>query len=548
MDQSRPSRLPGVITRAARSTQFERATRIGKPTSAKNGGRTPKDPVATQPKAEIDTSLTEKPSASSAAHNPDVGKIADVEATVAACVPERTIQIEDTLMVLHAKISTIEARHDRVDTELRLLRGDVNSILEDLQIPDLIEGQPTITTREVLERTLRRLERVEHSFHNGVTGNAPGDRTSDGDVAHSAPRGGKPRESRKSRMTKTHRDGGDSDPLASSPSDYSDDEYSDTSGEDDISSEEDNAIRRKKTRGTRGGIHARRWGKNHPGLRVIRPTNRLFDGVLDYRRYRLKRRHKRRNGRETCKVKDHMRAIQTGAPELRFDGSDPIKVLGFLSRFVEECETSSMKESQALVPVKYFLQGQARTQFDATRQMDSIDGGISYWPEAVQYPLRTYGMNDAISGAVLHLRDVRQISEEWETSYSARLLDAEFRCGNVHDAEERILLFIDGLNPGIRSLEARYRESALQDRRNRRTITFLDVVQFAQKEGDTLRARSGRAKNADSDMRRAAVMLKQQAPAKPRCMMTMESSEDSQPIDFVERHNGEEAAHLIPED
>ena len=108
----------------------------------------------------------------------------------------------------------------------------------------------------------------------------------------------------------------------------------------------------KKTRETPGGIHAHRRGKKHPGVRVIRPTNRLFDGVLDYRRYRLIRRHKRRSGSETCKVKDHMRAIQTGAPELRCDESDPLRFWVFylvLSRNVRRGIFRSILESLEFV-------------------------------------------------------------------------------------------------------------------------------------------------------------------------------------------------------
>ena len=151
MVQSRTSRLPGVKSRVTSSTQLECAAPTGKFLSARNCGRTPKDPPATRPEAVIETPLMGKPSASSATPNPDVGRIADVEATAAALVRERTVHIEDTLTVLRAQISTMEARHDRVDAELRLLRGDVTSVLEDLQIPDPVEGEPSITTREVLE-------------------------------------------------------------------------------------------------------------------------------------------------------------------------------------------------------------------------------------------------------------------------------------------------------------------------------------------------------------------------------------------------------------
>ena len=65
-------------------------------------------------------------------------------------------------------------------------------------------------------------------------------------------------------------------------------------------------------------------------------------------------------------------------------------VLGFLCRFVEEYETNAMRDLitaswclyhivvQALIALKYFLHGQARTQFDVTPRMDTVDSGVTY--------------------------------------------------------------------------------------------------------------------------------------------------------------------------
>ena len=225
-------------------------------------------------------------------------------------------------------------------------------------------------------------------------------------------------------------------------------------------------------------------------------------------------------------------------------------ILGFLFSFVTECETNYMKESQALVAVKYFLHGQVRTQFDAARKIRSKDGGVSYWPEAVQYLLRTYATNDAISGALLDLRDTRQKPNESEIDYSARLLDAEYRCGNVHDAEERMTLFIDRLNPGIRSLVARHRESERRFiRRKHEGLTYLDLVQFAQNEGDALRARIT-PRGGETTVRRQVGFTRHptanDAGSSSRRIMTMESPPDSR-----ESRRGksgyEDAFHLLQE-
>ncbi|CAN8073121.1 unnamed protein product, partial [Agarophyton chilense] len=74
---------------------------------------------------------------------------------------------------------------------------------------------------------------------------------------------------------------------------------------------------------------------------------------------------------------------------------------------------------------------------------------------------------------------------ETETVYSTRLNKAFHRCGNVFPAYERCTMFVNGLDPSIRALVARHREE-------KRKLTYLELVQYAQAEGDTLRARQNR--------------------------------------------------------
>ena len=110
------------------------------------------------------------------------------------------------------------------------------------------------------------------------------------------------------------------------------------------------------------------------------------------------------------------------------------------------------------------------------------EGGVTCWPEAVQYLLRSYAAANHIRAAVLALRDVRQHPTGDEQKYSGRLAKAEIRCGNIHTQDEKKTLFIDGLLPAIKAIVSRHRETHDEE-------AYLELLQHAQAEGDTYRAR-----------------------------------------------------------
>ena len=110
------------------------------------------------------------------------------------------------------------------------------------------------------------------------------------------------------------------------------------------------------------------------------------------------------------------------------------------------------------------------------------EGGLTCWPEAVQYLLRSYATANHIRAAVLALRDVRQHPTEDEQTYSGRLAKAEIRCGNIHTQDEKKTLFIDGLLPAIKAIVSRHRKTHDEE-------SYLELLQHAQAEGDTYRAR-----------------------------------------------------------
>lgn len=168
--------------------------------------------------------------------------------------------------------------------------------------------------------------------------------------------------------------------------------------------------------------------------------------MLSYRKYRLDDATQRRSSRTTGKVHDFLKRMELTLKDHRFSGEDPIRVLDFLARYVKEANIQAMSEAQAFIALPSFLIGFAKSQYEAGVQLTSPDeGGVTSWPEAVQYLLRNYAHSTYIPSAISDLRSVRQSHSETENSFAKLINDAIARCGNVHSAEEVVTLFIDGL-------------------------------------------------------------------------------------------------------
>ena len=120
------------------------------------------------------------------------------------------------------------------------------------------------------------------------------------------------------------------------------------------------------------------------------------------------------------------------------------------------------------------------------------EGGVTCWPGAVQYLLRSYTTASAIREANRSLRETKQLPEEDELSYNTRLTKAILRCGSVHSAEAKKDLFVDGLQTATKAIVTRYRET-------HPSKTYLELLEYSRAEGETYRARFGTAKKPSQD-------------------------------------------------
>ena len=261
----------------------------------------------------------------------------------------------------------------------------------------------------------------------------------------------KSRKHGKSRASRRERRQRDDDSSSPSPSSSSSDES--TESEDDF---------RRRRRGRSLVSGAKRFhehGTRHVDLAPLKTKNPLYAELLNYRRYRLKRTSRRRS-KDTAKARHQVKNMGLTLLPHRFTGEGPIMVLDFLLRFVCEAEQVAMSEEQAYIALPFFLKGAAKSHFDSAMGTTSEgEGGVTCWPEAMQFLLRSFATANNIRAAVLALRDVRQHPQEDEQTYSGSLAKAEVRCGNIHTQDEKKTLFIDGLLPATKAIISRRHET-----------------------------------------------------------------------------------------
>ena len=65
----------------------------------------------------------------------------------------------------------------------------------------------------------------------------------------------------------------------------------------------------------------------------------------------------------------------------------------------------------------------------------------------------------AIRNGTTELWCVHQTPDEDELGYGARINHAAYRCGKIHEEDEKITFFIDGLRPETMKLVASFRQN-----------------------------------------------------------------------------------------
>ena len=82
----------------------------------------------------------------------------------------------------------------------------------------------------------------------------------------------------------------------------------------------------------------------------------MFDRLMNYRYYRLQTRCKDKQ-ESLLYLHRYQKPLDNAMRDCKFDGSDPIMVLEFLTRYVEETDKLGMTEAQAFALVPNYLSG-----------------------------------------------------------------------------------------------------------------------------------------------------------------------------------------------
>ena len=138
----------------------------------------------------------------------------------------------------------------------------------------------------------------------------------------------------------------------------------------------------------------------------------MFDRLMNYRYYRLQ---------TPCKDKQesllylhrYQKPLGNAMKDCKFDSSDPIMVLEFLTRYVEETDKLGMTEALAFALVPNYLSGEAKKHIRSNTNASST-GGLSCWVQFVDHMLREYATPSTIQEAISVLRNIQQKPNETE--------------------------------------------------------------------------------------------------------------------------------------
>ena len=108
-----------------------------------------------------------------------------------------------------------------------------------------------------------------------------------------------------------------------------------------------------------------------------------------------------------------------------------------------------MSEARAFISLPKFLADAAETQFRTNLRGGSRRRCFTCWPEAIEYLLSTYATAASMREALQTLGNILQASTEAGGDYGKSLNEAKFRCGNIHEEDEKMTYYVYGLNDTI---------------------------------------------------------------------------------------------------
>ena len=186
-----------------------------------------------------------------------------------------------------------------------------------------------------------------------------------------------------------------------------------------------------------------------------------FRRTLDYRYYRLSRRSERYDASVSCNVAKWTRQLEASL-KLRFDGSDPLAIIQFITSFVEAANTNGIREGAATYVLRAFLDSPAREEFTAFN--------APAFPVAVDWLLTTYAPVSAVAAEYKAISSMVQGRNESPREFGLRLRQRASRLGPLMD-DAAVTILLEGLDPSLSG----FVQSALKHQKP----TFTNVLQEA---------------------------------------------------------------------
>lgn len=157
-------------------------------------------------------------------------------------------------------------------------------------------------------------------------------------------------------------------------------------------------------------FHLRSDGRPHIGRGSIKPSNTIFNSLIPYRSYEVMITKHNWTSREAAEVRVHITNFNLTMKNHLFNGKDPIKIFDFLTHFVNEGDMLSISEVREFIALTTFSPNPAEIKFRTNLSGAYHHRGITLWPEAIQYLLRSYTTASAMREVLEDLFKVKEKS------------------------------------------------------------------------------------------------------------------------------------------
>ena len=279
-----------------------------------------------------------------------------------------------------------------------------------------------------------------------------------------------------------------------------------------------------------------------PGLQPLTTMVPAFKFVIDYRMYRLANMSSVPSENEMTNMYRFKKRIDALYTTLgKFDGSEPIAFLNFITTFREALNGFNLSEGIGVRMMSYFLELDAETAYETQVSPGTVVEGSAMagtWPHVVNMFLQRYLTDEVLQAAYDKVTRATQNPGEDELQFAQRVMTNARKCRHVFTPAELVQNFVRGLHEATRHrIQTHMRTMSVQDR-----SSMIVVRQLAFSEGEAQRVLRSQVRSPMTPkvISKASGKVPAMLLAKPSTVASTEST-TSVPID-----NGKDDIALDP--